>query len=81
MASELLDKAIADGHRVLILDQHEYGLIVSGLRRLRIALSHEMRRSKAKGFVPAPGRNSVPEMRMRTLVKLTTRLGISTKGE
>lgn len=61
---------------VLVVDRHEYNMILSGLARMRMAVSSDIRRAKARGFVPADGKGDRNSARATTLARLCTRLGL-----
>ncbi len=55
------------------LDAHERRLVVSGLRRVRRALIADIRKQKARGWKPEPGKMDNNILRMKSVDKLLER--------
>lgn len=70
------NRKLPDGERLLAVDGREFGLIVRGLRSIRMEFRRGLRKNKAEGFVPEPGKININEARLKTLAGLMDRLGI-----
>lgn len=56
------------------LDAHELRLVISGLKRVKRALVSDMRKQKARGWKPEPGKLDNNVLRMKSVDALMERL-------
>ena len=61
-------------NRALVVSEHEYRAIVSGLRRLRANTLGLMRRDERQGWRPQPGKEDTQKLRLATIDGLLARL-------
>lgn len=50
-------RVLGSSHMPMILDPHEFRLVISGLKRLRHQIKSDIARQKRDGWKPAPGHN------------------------
>ncbi len=60
------------------LDDHELRLVVSGLKRVKRALISDMRKQKARGWKPEPGKLDNNVLRMKSVIRLLERFDAQT---
>lgn len=58
----------------LEVDQHELRLVVSGLKRVKRALLSDIRKQRAQGWKPEPGKMDNNVLRMQTVSRLLARI-------